>query len=112
VAGTVHVGGRIFPKGWPENPGIVVLQIDHPSGIEIEDVGYPSVEHAYWALSAGDADVRDWIRATRDIFDVRGLAEGAARVENRPQARTAVMAGLLRAKFRQHPEFVKVLVSA
>ncbi|MFI0411854.1 NADAR family protein [Actinomadura sp. 3N508] len=110
VAGTIYVGGTVFPKGWPEDPGIVVLQNDYPSPIEVGGVSYPSVAHAYWALSTGDSAVRERIRAAERGFDARKLAETAPRVENWPRIRTAVMAGLIRAKYRQHPELAEVLL--
>lgn len=110
AAGTIHLGGRVYPKGWPEDAGIYVLQIDHPSPIEIGSVVYPSVKHAYWAMSTAEPDVREQIRTTENPFVGQKLAEEASRIENWPQARTAVMAGLLRAKFAQYPELAEILI--
>ncbi|MGH3243147.1 MAG: NADAR family protein [Spirillospora sp.] len=110
VAGTIHVGGRFYPRGWPEDAGISVLQIDQPSSIEVGGVVYPSVEHAYWALSTRDGGARDRIRVAEHVSDARKFAEKEPRTEGWPQVRTAVMAGLLRAKYRQHPELADVLV--
>lgn len=110
AAGTIHFGGRVFPKGWPEDPGIDALQIDYPSPIEVGDVVYPTVVHAYWALSTADPEVRERIRSAERPHDARKMAEEAARVANWPDARTAVMAGLLRAKYDQHPHLAEVLL--
>ncbi|WUI00063.1 NADAR family protein [Spirillospora sp. NBC_00431] len=87
-----------------------MLQIDHPSPIEVGGVVYPSVEHAYWALSTRGAGARDRIRVAERAGDARKLAEKEPRVENWSRIRTAVMAGLLRAKYRQHPELAEVLL--
>lgn len=109
AAGTIHLGGRVFPKGPPEKAGLDVLQNEYPAPVEVGGAVYPSVTHAYWALSTSDATVRARIREAESGFDARRLAEEAPRVENWPLARTAVMAGLLRAKFTQHPGLADVL---
>ncbi|MEU4824099.1 NADAR family protein [Actinomadura citrea] len=108
--GTVHLGGRVFPRGWPDDPGIDALQNDCPAPIEAGGVLYPSVTHAYWALSAEDPQVREQIRAAERPYDAQKIAEEASRVQGWPQARTAVMAGLLRAKYAQHPELAEILL--
>ncbi|WP_218163635.1 NADAR family protein [Actinomadura madurae] len=110
VGGTIHFGGRVFPKGWPEDVGIDALQNDYPAPIEVGDVVYPSVTHAYWALSTVDSGVRERIRLAERPYDARKMAEEAPRVANWAQARTAVMAGLLRAKYDQHPRLAEVLL--
>ncbi|WP_067467219.1 NADAR family protein [Actinomadura macra] len=110
-AGTVHLGGLVFPRGWPEDVGIAVLQNEFPSPIEVGSVIYPTVTHAYWALSTADPEARERIRAAEHPHEAQTLAEGTLRVGNWSQARTAVMAGLLRAKFAQHPELAEILLS-
>ncbi|MFD0685819.1 NADAR family protein [Actinomadura fibrosa] len=110
AAGTVHLGGRVFPQGPPEVAGIVALQNEYPAPIRVGTTVYPSVTHAYWALSTADAGVRESIRLASRPSDARKLAEGAERVEGWAGARTAVMAGLLRAKFAQHPELADILL--
>jgi predicted NAD-dependent protein-ADP-ribosyltransferase YbiA (DUF1768 family) len=67
------------------------------------------VTHAYWGLSTADRETRARIRAAERPYEARRLAESASRVPHWPEARTAVMAGLLRAKFRHHPELAEVL---
>ncbi|WP_205719130.1 NADAR family protein [Actinomadura geliboluensis] len=110
VAGTLHFGGRVYPKGFPEDAGIDVLQNDYPRPIEVGGVVYPSVEHAYWALSTDDAGARELICAAERGYGARKAAEEAPRVQGWAQARTAVMAGLLRAKYAQHPDLAEILV--
>ncbi|MEO3825375.1 NADAR family protein [Actinomadura sp. B10D3] len=110
VGGTIHFGGRMFPKGWPEDAGIDALQNDYPSQIEVGNVVYPSVKHAYWALSTSEPEVRERIRLAERPYDAKKMAEEAPRVENWAQARTAVMAGLLRAKYDQHPDLAEILL--
>ncbi|MFD0538250.1 NADAR family protein [Actinomadura luteofluorescens] len=81
-----------------------------PGPIEVGGVLYPSVTHAYWALSAEDPEVRERIRASERPYDAQKIAEEASRVQGWPQARTAVMAGLMRAKYAQHPELAEILL--
>ncbi len=89
---------------------ITVLQNDYPRPIEVGGVVYPSVEHAYWALSTDDAGARELICAAERGYGARKAAEEAPRVQGWAQARTAVMAGLLRAKYAQHPDLAEILV--
>ncbi|MUN35591.1 NADAR family protein [Actinomadura litoris] len=110
VAGTVHLGGRVFPKGPPEKAGLDVLQDEFPAPIEVGGVVYPSVSHAYWALSTADRGARERIREAETPSEARKLAAESARVEGWPDARTAVMAGLQRAKFAQHPRLAAILL--
>ncbi|TDD68250.1 NADAR family protein [Actinomadura darangshiensis] len=110
AAGTIHFGGRVYPKGWPEDAGIDVLQNEYPSAIEVGGVVYPSVTHAYWALSTADPEARERIRAAERPYEARKTAEETPRVENWSQVRTAVMAALLRAKYAQHPDLAEVLL--
>ncbi|MEU8341862.1 NADAR family protein [Spirillospora sp. NPDC048832] len=110
VAGTVHFGGRVYPKGFPQDAGIDALQNDYPRPIEVEGVVYSSVEHAYWALSTDDPAARERIRSAERGIDARLAAEEVPRVQGWAEARTAVMAGLLRAKYTQHPDLAETLM--
>ncbi|NNN32135.1 NADAR family protein [Streptomyces sp. S3(2020)] len=77
----------IYPAGWPERLDLFVLRNDYPAEIHYAGVTYPSVHDGYWALAEshqGD----DW-----------------------PDVRLAVMAGLLRAKFTQHPDLAEILLA-
>ncbi|MEU5994505.1 NADAR family protein [Spirillospora sp. NPDC047418] len=108
--GTIHFGGRVYPKGFPEDAGIDALQNDYPSPIDVGGAVYPSVEHAYWALSTADPEVREQIRAAERAYEAQKIAAEATRVQDWSQVRTAAMAGLLRAKFTQHPELAEILL--
>ncbi|WP_394617833.1 NADAR family protein [Lentzea sp. JNUCC 0626] len=70
-----------FPNGWPSDPGILVLRNTFPSPVTVDGQTHASVDEAWKAVEATVA----------------------------PQARTAVMAKLLRLKFAQHPELVETL---
>ncbi|WP_406864974.1 NADAR family protein [Streptomyces sp. HUAS MG47] len=65
--------------GAPEPPGLAVLRNEWPAPIRVGDATYASVSEAY------------------------------AAIDPPAEARTAVMAALLRAKYRQHPELAAVL---
>lgn len=101
----------VHPRGWPEEPGLFVLRNDFPVRIDFAGETYASVLHGYWALSAADAADRTRIREAASGRDAHDLGGRAARRADWAQARLAVMAGLLRAKFGQHPELAEVLLS-
>jgi hypothetical protein len=54
VSPAVYVAGRVYPKEWPTDPGLAVLQNNYPAPISVHGHEYPTVTHAYWALSAAD----------------------------------------------------------
>jgi predicted NAD-dependent protein-ADP-ribosyltransferase YbiA (DUF1768 family) len=110
VAAAIHFGGRVFPKGWPDDPGVDALQNDYPAPVEVGGVVYPTVTHAYWALSTEDPEARERIRAAERPYEARGIAEEAPRLQDWPHIRTAVMSGLLRAKYTRHPELAEILL--
>jgi predicted NAD-dependent protein-ADP-ribosyltransferase YbiA (DUF1768 family) len=93
------------------SPGTEVLRAEYPAPIVVGGSRYPTVTHAYWALSVDDADVRDAIRGAATVLEVRALAVAARRREGWVAARTAVMAALLRAKFAQHPLLAQALLA-
>ncbi|NYI94567.1 putative NAD-dependent protein-ADP-ribosyltransferase YbiA (DUF1768 family) [Streptomonospora nanhaiensis] len=101
----------VFPRGLPERPGTFALRNDYPAPIEVEGEVYPSVEHAYWALSAAEAADRTRIRQAPSAREARERGGRARRRADWPRLRLAVMAALLRAKFTQHPALAEVLVS-
>jgi predicted NAD-dependent protein-ADP-ribosyltransferase YbiA (DUF1768 family) len=107
---TLTIYRTVYPQGWPQPPGIEVLQNDYPAAITVEDRSYPSVTHAYWALSTSDPGFRDQIAAAPRGYDATELAEHAPRRTGWPAARLAVMAALLRAKFTQHPPLAQTLL--
>ncbi|WP_282701540.1 NADAR domain-containing protein [Streptomyces sp. CC219B] len=100
-----------YPRGWPEKPGLFVLRNDYPVPIDFAGETYASVLHGYWALSAAHAEDRDRIRAADTPHQAQQLGGRAERRDDWPELRLAVMAGLLRAKFGQHPGLAEVLTS-
>ncbi|MFI9236334.1 NADAR family protein [Streptomyces sp. NPDC053079] len=70
------------PGDWPEEPGPAeALRNEYPAPIRIGDVTYPSVHEAWQAIDPA------------------------------PEARTAVMAALLRAKYDRHPALADILTA-
>ncbi|MFF4041392.1 NADAR family protein [Streptomyces sp. NPDC001816] len=99
-----------YPQERVADPGRRGLRNDYPAPLEVAEVAYPSVAHAYWALSVADPAVRDTV-ARADTGDAaRTLAAEAPRREGWEQARTAVMTNLLRAKYDQHPDLAEILL--
>ncbi|MEO3850997.1 NADAR family protein [Streptomyces sp. B8F3] len=101
----------VSPHGWPEEPGLFVLRNDFPAQITYAGECYASVLHGYWSLSAADASARSRIRDAPSGREAQELGGRAARRKDWPDARLGVMAGLLRAKFTQHPGLAEVLLS-
>ncbi|WP_330310714.1 NADAR family protein [Streptomyces sp. NBC_00523] len=101
----------VYPQGWPDEPGLFMLRNDYPAAVEFAGDSHASVQHGYWALSAADASDRSRIRDAASGSEAHELGGRAARRSDWPDVRLAVMAGLLRAKFTQHPELAQVLLS-
>ncbi|MFJ7495757.1 NADAR family protein [Streptomyces sp. NPDC097727] len=93
------------------DPGRLGLRNDYPAPITVGEVVYPSVAHAYWALSVAQPEVRSAITAADTAAAVRKLAAGTPRHEGWEHIRTAVMTSLLRAKYDQHPELAEILLA-
>ncbi|EOD67312.1 NADAR family protein [Amycolatopsis vancoresmycina] len=104
------VGGHVYPSGWPDPPGLEVLQADYPAAVVHGGREYASVMHAYWALSTDDAGWHDRIAAAARGLDARTLGEDAPRRADWPSARLGVMAALLRDKFERHPAMAATLL--
>ncbi|MEV0373650.1 NADAR family protein [Streptomyces sp. NPDC050636] len=100
-----------YPRQRVDDPGTEGLRNDYPAPVDVEGVTYPSVAHAYWALSAADPTARAAIAAADTPYAARGLAADATRREGWEQARTAVMTGLLRTKYTQHPDLAEILLA-
>ncbi|MFJ3234089.1 NADAR domain-containing protein [Streptomyces sp. NPDC086787] len=100
-----------FPTQLVDDPGKLGLRHDYPAPITVADTDYPSVTHAYWALSVADPETRHAIAAAKTAAAARTLAAEAPRREGWEHARTAVMTSLLRAKYDQHPELAEVLLA-
>ncbi|MCF3105380.1 NADAR family protein [Streptomyces roseoverticillatus] len=92
-------------------PGKLGLRNDYPAPITVEEVTYPSVAHAYWALSVGQPEIRAAIVTADTATAARKLAAVTPRREGWEHARTAVMTSLLRAKYLQHPELAEILLA-
>lgn len=94
-----------------DDPGPTGLRNDYPAPVVVDDVTYPSVAHAYWALSVTAETTRAAVLATANAHVARRIAAKAARRPGWEQARTAVMTGLLRAKYTQHPDLAEILLA-
>lgn len=111
VGSSVHLDQAVFPHGWPENPGNLVLRNEFPAPLVMGDLTYPTVAHAYWALAVADEGRRAEILDAERPYDAQRIAEDSTLRDDWPLVRVAVMAGLLRAKFQQHPEFARTLTA-
>ncbi|MEU9607685.1 NADAR family protein [Streptomyces sp. NPDC048057] len=104
-----------LPESYPNKrsgtPGKSALRNDYPAPVELDGTTYPTVAHAYWALSVAEAEpaVPAEVVAAESAHAARRIAQGAPRREGFDGARTAVMTRLLRAKYAQHPELAAVL---
>ncbi|MEJ8632648.1 NADAR family protein [Streptomyces sp. MS2.AVA.5] len=100
-----------YPNKPVDDPGQLGLRNDYPAPITVGKVSYGSVAHAYWALSVAQPEVGITVATADTVAEARKIASGAPRREGWEQARTAVMTGLLRAKYDQHPELAEILVA-
>ncbi|MFI6728446.1 NADAR family protein [Streptomyces sp. R-74717] len=100
-----------YPSKPVADPGKRGLRNDYPAPIVVGEVSYPSVAHAYWALSVAQPEVRAAIVKTDTSSAARKLAADTPRREGWEHARTAVMTSLLRAKYDQHPDLAEVLLA-
>ena len=107
---TVTSHQAVYPRGWPAEPGLFMLRNEFPAPIAYGGETYASVLHGYWALSAAAPADRARIREAPSGRDAQELGGGVVRREGWTGLRLAVMAGLLRAKFTQHPELAAVLL--
>ncbi|WP_416962174.1 NADAR family protein [Streptomyces sp. Agncl-13] len=107
---TVTSHHTVYPRGWPAEPGLFVLRNDFPAPIAYDGETYASVLHGYWALSAADPADRARIREAPSARDAQELGGRVVRRDGWTGLRLAVMAGLLRAKFTQHPDLAAVLL--
>ncbi|MFK0282726.1 NADAR family protein [Streptomyces sp. NPDC090499] len=110
VAPAIHLY-QSYPHRPSESPGTDALRNDYPAPVEADGATYPSVAHAYWALSTAGARVRTSIAAADRGAAARALAVEAPRREGWEQVRTAVMTALLRAKFAHHPDLAEILLA-
>ncbi|MGW4811683.1 NADAR family protein [Kitasatospora cineracea] len=106
----IHLA-QTFPGEPADHPGKTGLRHDYPAPITVAGTDYPSVAHAYWALSVNDPETRHAIATAQTAAEARTLAAKAPRREGWEHARTAVMTALLRAKYHQHLELAEVLLA-
>ncbi len=109
---TLTIPKTVYPRGWPDPPGVEVLQNDYPAAITVGANSYPSVTHAYWALSTPDPHWHDQVAAAPRGYDAGKLAEQAPRRADWASARLAVMTILLRAKYTQHTQMAQTLLAS
>ncbi|RST08863.1 NADAR family protein [Streptomyces sp. WAC07149] len=100
-----------YPQRALEDPGKQALRNDYPAPIRVGDATYPSVAHAYWARSVAEPGARTAVMAAESGAEARTAAAAAPRREGWEGVRTAVMAGLLRAKYAQHPDLAAILLA-
>ncbi|MFG2340617.1 NADAR family protein [Streptomyces yangpuensis] len=100
-----------YPQRALEDPGKQALRNDYPAPITVGDVACPSVAHAYWARSVAEPEARTAVLAAESGAKARTVAAAAPRREGWERVRTAVMAGLLRAKYEQHPDLAAILLA-
>lgn len=100
-----------YPNRRVDDPGTQGLRNDYPAPIDVDGVAYPSVTHAYWALSLADEDARAAFMTADNPYAVRTLTADVPRREGWEHARTAVMTALLRAKYTQHPDLAGTLLA-
>ncbi|MFI2372132.1 NADAR family protein [Streptomyces sp. NPDC018833] len=112
---TSHAPAVHVPHTYPLKPSDArnkkSLRTDFPAPVDIDGVTYPSIAHAYWALSTADSDARAAITSADTAAAAAKLAADARRRDGWEQARTAVMTRLLRAKYAQHPVLAEFLLS-
>ncbi|MGW7364674.1 NADAR family protein [Streptomyces sp. NPDC054841] len=110
VAPAIHLY-QSYPLKPSDDPGTKALRNDYPAPIDVDGVTYPSVSSAYWALSEADPDARAAVTDADTPAAARGRATDARRRDGWEQARAAVMTGLLRAKYTQHPGLAQILLA-
>lgn len=110
---SIGYGGMKIVKGggWVDMDGYGYLSNDVPTPVAVDGVDYPSVTHAYWAMSTDDPVARENIRRAPKATVAHDLGRAARRRANWPLIRLAVMADLVRLKFKQHPELAAKLVA-
>ncbi|HEX8037270.1 MAG TPA: NADAR family protein, partial [Ktedonobacterales bacterium] len=83
----------------------------YPAPITVPEGTFPTVEHAYWALSTTDHETREQIAHAPTAKEARQLAQGAPHRPDWSVVRLAVMLRLVREKFHQHPDLADHLLA-
>ncbi|MFD6400081.1 NADAR family protein [Nocardia sp. NPDC060249] len=110
-SGPITSSQVVYPRGWPEDAGVLVLRNEFPAPITYGDEVYPTLVHAYWALSTQEPEIAEQIRQAERPYDAEQVAATGTRHPQWSVTRSAVMAALLRAKFAQYPEFAEQLIA-
>ncbi|CAM5456146.1 hypothetical protein GCM10010329_33350 [Streptomyces spiroverticillatus] len=97
--------------GQTEKQAAARLRNDHPAPIEVDGVTYPTVTHAYWALSTDDVGRAELIRSAPTPARAREAGEESPRRAHWADVRLAVMSRILRAKFAQHADLAEELLN-
>lgn len=108
---SVVINQAVFPGGWPEDPGILVLRNEFPAAITVGGQTCPTVTHAYWALAVADDQRRAEILRADTPYAAKKIAEDSAFRAGWPDARVAVMTQLLRLKFSRHSGLAATLTA-
>lgn len=111
IESSIHLNYMVFPGGWPQDPGVLVLRNEFPAPIVIGSRTYSTVTHAYWALAVADERRQAEILDADRPQDAQKLAADSTLRDDWPQMRLAVMTRLLRAKFDQHPDLAETLTA-
>nr|WP_218025139.1 NADAR family protein [Nocardia jejuensis] len=107
---TLHERGGP-PVEPPATLDLFVLRNEFPAPLSYAGETYPTVLHGYWALAAHDRDDHDRVRDAPTVYAAHEIGGSCVLRSDWSLARTAVMAGLLRAKFTQHLELAEILRS-
>ena len=78
--------------------------------VRIEDVEYPSSEHAFQAMKTLNPEEREEIRKAATPGKAKRLGRKCTMRPNWEQKKFQVMLAVVRAKFRQHPELASKLI--
>ncbi|MBE1469103.1 ribA/ribD-fused uncharacterized protein [Kibdelosporangium phytohabitans] len=111
VESSTRIEYAVFPEGWPQDSGVLVLRNEFPAPLTIGETTYPTVTHAYWGLAVADEQRRAAVLRAEAPHAARRVAANSALRPNWSHARTAIMTHLLRAKFSQHPDLAATLTA-
>nr|WP_277606041.1 NADAR family protein [Glycomyces sp. L485] len=109
-APTLVIGQR-QRHDWTGAEPLERLNNNYPAPLRLSCGIFPSVDHAYWALSLSDDPEREAIRQAPNVWMAQRIAAAStARTPDWHRVRTAVMASLMRLKFQQHPDIAAILL--
>jgi ribA/ribD-fused uncharacterized protein len=91
--------------------GHAYLANDYPAPVTIDGTTFPTLDHAYWALATSDPESRERISNAPTAREARKIGESAPLRPDWNIVRLAIMARLVREKFRQHPDLAAQLIA-